>query len=136
MPIGAGNVAPGAGKSLQYMGGPTWAGWSGSQTTTNGAATEVFNFRSPNVPLRSVVTWTVDRTLQDYNKFVGLKITFDGITIFNTVSVSHWSDGGFSNIVEWAMVIPNNSLVVIEISTTDVQAIPMTVILTCTEVGQ
>tara|TARA_Y100000310_G_scaffold259274_1_gene267912 strand:+ start:223 stop:660 length:438 start_codon:yes stop_codon:yes gene_type:complete len=131
---GTGGSFTGPAKALEFIGDINWAGWSGEQTTTNASPTTVFDFISPSQALRSRITWTIDRALQDYNKLVGLKVSFNGAVVFFDNGVSHWSDGGYTNLTEFTLIIPTRTQVEIEISTTDTQDIPMTVLVAAVEI--
>tara|TARA_Y100000310_G_C19953095_1_gene477753 strand:- start:42 stop:458 length:417 start_codon:yes stop_codon:yes gene_type:complete len=121
------------GKGLVYTRGGYWAGWSGELTTTNASPTTVFKFTSPYNHLKAIITWGIDKTLQDYNKLIGLDVTFNGSTVMIIKGLSNWSDGGQIDLIQYEIIIPTNTEVEIIVSTTDVQAIPMTVTIVANE---
>ena len=133
-PVGVTNPFTGSANTLEFIGNGTWAGWSGQQTTTNGSSTTIFDFISPSQSLNSIINWAIDRTDLDYNKFISLEIKFNGTTVFFSKGLGHWSDGGYSNLTEFSLVIPTRTAVEMIIDTTDTDAIPMTVNITAEEI--
>jgi len=135
-PVGVTNPFTGSASTLEFIGNGTWAGWSGQQTTTNGSPTTVFDFMSPSQSLKSIINWAIDRTDLNYGSgtFISLEIKFNGTTVFMSKALGQWSDGGYTNITEFNLVIPTRTEVEIIIGTTDGDAIPMTVNVTAQEI--
>ena len=47
------------GKGIRYVGGKTWAAWSG-QVITNNSTETAFDFDSPEEPLKVLISWATD----------------------------------------------------------------------------
>jgi hypothetical protein len=135
MPIvGVGNPAPGAGKSLQYMGGRYWAGWSGRVTATSGANGSLFNFRSPDIPLDTTLCIIMDKTSLSANVEFGWSMEMDGIEIADFKTLRN-EDMGALDIDPIYFVIPGGSLIGIECYTSDTDPIAFTALLRAVQIG-
>jgi len=133
MPIvGVGNPAPGAGTTLNYMGGKTWAGWSGLVNAINGAKGTLFNFRSPDIPLTVTASFCIDAGALASNKILGIIVKMDGIIIYNQRIYEGEQQPDFD---VFYFVIPGGSLINIQCETSNLSNIPMALTLVCEQIG-
>jgi len=132
--LGVGNPAPGAGTTINYMGGKNWAGWSGLVTATNGTNGTLFNFRAPDIPLTVTASFSIDASLMSSNKIAGIIVSMDGITVYD--QKIFWSSSTAQPDFDvFYFVIPGGSLINIQNYTTDDDAIPMALTLVCEQIG-
>jgi hypothetical protein len=132
MPEGGVAYGPqGVGKSISYMGGGIWAGWSGAVSVDN-ELKEMFNFIAPDTALR-VLNFQYYIDLQtgspDTHEYIGWDLTIDDIPII----VNRWkatTTMHFSDIDMNSFVIPANSTCVIESYTNHSGGIPTYGLLT------
>jgi len=135
MPIvGVGNPAPGAGKSLQYMGGRYWAGWSGRVTAVNGTNGSLFDFRSPDIPLDTTLCIIMDKTSVSAGKEFGWRMEMDSIEIAD-FKTARSADQGALDIDPIYFVIPAGSLIGIECYTDDTDPIAFTALIRAVQIG-
>lgn len=132
--LGVGNPAPGAGQTLNYLGGRTWAGWSGVVTATDGTNGILFSFRTPNQALITKLSVGVNHSGIDAGASFGFIISMDGIVIFK-LNVARSSNFGSLDIDPVDLVFPAQSLISIESITNDASAIEFTACLTCEQIG-
>jgi hypothetical protein len=120
---------------LTYMGGNTWAGWSGSVNATQGTDGTLYDFQSPNEALKAIASFSFDENNLNANAFLGLKIKMNGIIIYN-MRVKKSSDAGFTNLDSDSICfcIPPLTTVLITTFTDDTDNIGTAVNLVCTEV--
>jgi len=139
MPIvGVGNPAPGAGQSLQYMGGRAWAGWSGEVTVANSTA-DLFNFRSPDKPLKAIMQMSANlRELSANNQPNFIKVSMDGIIILHIgfITTSVVPESEYIMFKDYRFVIPSGSLMQINCFSDDAGGLTFTSCLTCKEIGE
>lgn len=139
MPEGVGysnkQVVAAASKDLTYIGGKTWAGWSGSVNATSGADGTLYNFKSPNRGLKAIASFSFDENNLNANAFLGLKILLNGITMYN-MRVKKSGDSGFTNLDSDSIrfCIPPLTTVLITTFTDDGDNIGTALNLVCEEV--
>jgi len=87
-----------AGLSISYMGGKTWAGWSGLIIVNNGT-TDMFNFVSPNIALIvSNFQYYVKHSANSpgNSEYVGWNLLLNNIDIVSNhlkaLSLQHYND--------------------------------------------
>lgn len=123
MPEGVGygaNNPSGTGKSLNYIDDGIWAGWSGL-IDPNNTTQEAFNFKSPQVPLMTNLTWTVNMVELTANRSINLEVKINGESvIYHAGQITAAGDfpGSFpANIGPF--VIPPNSEVIVTLGTNE-----------------
>jgi len=116
MPEGV-STPQGIGKSISYMGGGIWGGWSGL-ITVNSNTLEMFNFTSPNKVL--IVTnfqYYIDHSSGiDTHNYIGWNLKINELSIIETrwkaTDTQHFNDLDANSFI-----IPANSKCIIESST-------------------
>ncbi len=136
---GAGNTAggnpAGISKSLAYMGGDTWAGWSGL-VLINNSTVEMFNFVTPSSPLIVNFQYYMDHSAGSpgSNEYVGWILTIDGSTIIRNIlkatTLQHYNDFDPNTFV-----LPANSTCKIESYTNQDENIYTSAVMTCKQIG-
>jgi len=124
-----------ASKDLTYIGGKTWAGWSGNGVATNGTDATLFDFRSPNKGLKAIASFSFNENNLSANKNIGLIINLNGIDMYRML-VKKSSDAGFTNLDsdQIGFVIPPLTTVLITTTTDDTDNIATYLNLVCEEV--
>jgi len=139
MPEGVGytnkQAVAAASKDLTYVGGKTWAGWSGNGIATSGTDATLYDFISPNRGLKAIASFSFDENNLSANKLLGLKIKLNGITMYH-MRVKKSSDAGFTNLDsdDIGFVIPPLTTVLITTTTDDTDNIATYLNLVCEEV--
>lgn len=132
--LGVSNPFTGTSQSLEFMGGGTWAGWSGSVTATNGTNGTLFNFRAPGKGLKVTASFSVDASLMSSNKVAGIIVKIDGTIVYD--QKIFWSSSTAQPDFDiFYFVIPGKSLINIENYTTDDDNVPMALTLVCEQIG-
>jgi len=121
--------------ALTYIGGKTWAGWSGNGVATNGTDATLYDFQSLNVGLKAIGSFSFNESNLSANKKIGLIIKLNGIDIYRMI-VTKSSDAGFTNLDsdQIGFVIPPLTTVLITTTTDDTDNIATYLNLVCTEV--
>jgi len=122
-------------KYINYIGGKTWAGWSGNGVATNGADATLYDFISPDIGLKAIASFSFNENNLSANKKIGLVINLNGIDIYRMI-VSKSGDAGFTNLDsdQIGFVIPPLTTVLITSTTDDVDNIATYVNLVCEQV--
>jgi hypothetical protein len=125
----------GRSKSIKYVGGKTWAGWS-SANATNGSDGSLYDFQSPEIALKTIASFSFNENNLNANAQLGLVIKLNGVTVYN-MNVKKSSDAGFTNLDSdnISFAIPPLTAVTIFSSTDDGDNIPTYVSLVCEEVN-
>jgi len=90
---GGGNLAPGVGQTLQYMGGKSWAGWSGEILVPQNTNTNLFNFISPNLPLKTTFNFGINDSSMTVNTQCKVLIQLNGILTFQRMQEYNPDEG-------------------------------------------
>ena len=136
---GAGNTAgsnpAGVSKSLAYMGGDTWAGWSG-QVIVNSGTVEMFNFVTPSSPLIVNFQYYINHSAAAVGDadYVGWILTIDGSTIIKNILKAH-AIQHYNDFDPNTFVLPANSTCKIETYTNTSSNIETYAVMTCKEIG-
>ena len=124
------------GPGIRYIGGTTWAGWSGAGLATNGADATLYEFESPNIGLKTVASFSFDENNLSANKQLALKVQLNAITVYR-MNVKKSTDAGFTNLDsdDISFVIPPRTAVLITSATDDTDNITTYLNLVCESIG-
>jgi len=109
------------GLGIKYIGGSTWAGWSGEKNgpTSYNDANQFFNFTSPNNALKVRLTVGVNYTLFGTGAAqIFVRVRLNGIVVFvgaSEITASEQSASPGIYIVD--LVIPERSEVIMDLQT-------------------
>ena len=139
MPEGVGysnkQVIAAPSKDIAYIGGKTWAGWSGNGVTTSGTDAILYDFKSPNRGLKAIASFSFQENNLSANKLIGLVINLNGNDMYKMI-IKKSSDAGFTNLDsdQIGFVIPPLTTVLITTTTDDTDNIATYLNLVCEEV--
>ena len=139
MPEGVGysnkQVIAAPSKDITYIGGTTWAGWSGNGVATSGTDATLYDFKSPNRGLKAIASFSFQEANLSANKQIGLVINLNGNDVYK-MKITKSSDAGFTNLDsdQIGFVIPPLTTVLITTTTDDTDNIATYVNLVCEEV--
>jgi len=123
------------GKGIKYIGGSTWAGWSGTISATNGSDATLFDFTSPSAGLKITASFFFDENNLGANELLGLTMKLNGSTVYK-MRIKKSGDAGFTNLDSdnIGLIIPPFTEVLITATTSDADNIQTGVNLVCKEV--
>ena len=123
------------GKGITYVGGSTWAGWSGAVNATNGTDATLFDFTSPSAGLKITASFFFDENNLGANELLGLTMRLNGRIVYQ-MRIKKGGDAGFTNLDSdtIGLVIPPFTEVLITATTSDADNIQTGVNLVCKEV--
>jgi hypothetical protein len=119
------------GLGLKYVGGKTWAAWSG-QVVTNNSTLTALEFNSPDVPLKALISWATDFALIGNGHTYKLQIDLNDEIVFrfNTKNESGRASSDWDPIY---LVIPPFSIFKLEVYSETANDIKWTINLTADE---
>jgi len=129
---GAGNTAgsnpAGTGGSISYVGGDTYAGWSGQVTPTNGSPVTAFDFITPSdSAFKMNTSFGIDSSTLASGELVGYELKQDGQLIFERFN--HPSAAQAPYFDDTICIVAAQAHIELICQTTDSSGIPITVCL-------
>ena len=127
-PAGGSNPA-GTGGNINYVGGNTYAGWSGQVTPTNGSPITALDFTTPSDSAWKVnIAFGIDTSTLASGELVGYELKQNGEIIFERFN--HPSAAQAPYFDDTSLILAGSSEIEFICQTTDTSGIPMTVCLT------
>ena len=132
-PLGSGNPFVGSASTIEYQGSGKWAGWGGEKALTANTDIDFFDF-SISKTIFAEITCGIDNTESSANIRQQLKITLNGIVVFNRIYLFNTSSAPSTFDKPVRIVIPAYSQCLITLRSSDSTPINGSMILTATEV--
>jgi hypothetical protein len=127
------NATFSVGKGITYVGGGTWAGYSGIKVLNNNTVT-LFEFTTGITPLNAIVEWYLEITGNvASSKNFNFVLTINGIDVINNGGRSGQTHT-FYDVDPMHIIFPPNSLVKIESTTSNTSDVNTSSIITARDI--